>query len=120
MVFLNRIGFGVDWVRRIMDCLSSTSFSFKINGQVSGTVPPTRRLHQGDPLSPCLFLLCADAFSILITKAANEKKIHVAKICKDASMVSHFFFVDDSIVFVKANLPGSIKENLIRDSILAK
>lgn len=85
-------GFSSEWIRRVMDCLSSVSFSFKINGQISGSVIPTRGLRQGDPISPYLFLLCADAFSTLISKAAEEKLIHGARVCKGAPRISHLFF----------------------------
>lgn len=53
----------------------SVYFSLKLNGSVSGTVIPTRGLRQGDSISPYLFLLCADAFSTLLSKAARESFI---------------------------------------------
>ncbi|XP_021852525.2 uncharacterized protein [Spinacia oleracea] len=97
-------GFSDVWVGRIMDCLSSVSFAFKINPRISGSVIPTRGLRQGDPISPYLFLLCADAFSTLIGKAAREKLIHGAKVCNGAPRVSHLCFSDDSILFARENV----------------
>ncbi|XP_021836918.2 uncharacterized protein [Spinacia oleracea] len=99
-----KMGFGDNWVRRIMDCLSSVSFSFKINGRISGSVIPSRGLRQGDPISPYLFLIVADAFSTLLSKAARENRIHGIKICNGAPKVSHLFFADDSILFAKASV----------------
>ncbi|XP_021734057.1 uncharacterized protein LOC110700767 [Chenopodium quinoa] len=118
-VFLERVmyrmGFSANWVRRIMDCLATFSFPFKVNGTISGNVSPTRGLRQGDPISPYLFLLCADVFSSLLAKAASENKIHGAKICNGAPRVSHLFFVDDSLLFARATLQEcSVIADIIR------
>lgn len=49
-----------------------------INGSVRGSVVPLRGLRQGDPLLPYLFIMIADAFSGLIRKASEDKRIHGA------------------------------------------
>ena len=42
---------------------------YLINGVAYDSIIPTRGLCQGDPISPYIFLLCADGFSSLINDA---------------------------------------------------
>lgn len=99
-----KVGFLQSWINKILRCISSVSFTFKYNGGVSGSLIPARGLRQGDPISPYLFLLCADAFSTLIRKAERDNLISGARICFGAPRITHLFFADDSILFVKAKL----------------
>lgn len=65
-----------------------------------GDITPSRGLGQGDPLSPYLFLTCADDFSALLRQAENMRDILGLKIAKNAPSISHLFFADDSMIIL--------------------
>ena len=100
--FLQRMGFPEKWIDRVMSCVTTSSFYILINWKPYGNVLPSRGLHQGDPLSPYLFLLCAEGFTSLLTKAKNDARIHGVSICRGAPRVSNLLFVDDSLLFCRA------------------
>ena len=47
-----KLGFPEVSVDRVMSCVSTPSFSVKINGKAYGNITPSRGIQQGDPLSP--------------------------------------------------------------------
>ncbi|KAL5568460.1 hypothetical protein UlMin_025035 [Ulmus minor] len=63
---MDKLGFSNGWIKKIMACISSVSYSFQFNGQRVVHLNPSRGLRQGDPLSPYLFLLCGEGLSSLI------------------------------------------------------
>lgn len=97
------MGFPTKLVNTIMRCVRSVSFSILINGQPSNSFKPQRGIRQGDPLSPYLFIICAEVLSGLIFSYQDQGKIHGISIAKNAPPISHLFFADDSMVFCRAN-----------------
>ena len=61
-----KLGFSRLWVSKIMRCITSVSFSVLFNGQRLQEFKPTRGIRQGDPISPYLFLLCAEGLSCVL------------------------------------------------------
>nr|DAD38904.1 TPA_asm: hypothetical protein HUJ06_013226 [Nelumbo nucifera] len=78
--------FSDKWIRLIMLCVTTVSYSVAFNGMEVGPIILGRGLRQGDPLSPYLFILCL---------------ISGCRICRDAPSVSHLLFADDSFFFFK-------------------
>ena len=101
---MEKLGFHSRWRRLMMQCISSVTYDVRINGKPSGHIIPTRGLRQGDPLSPYLFLLCAEGLSALIKKASADGLLEGISVSRGGPCLSHLFFVDDSLIFCKATI----------------
>ncbi|XP_057811840.1 uncharacterized protein LOC131026083 [Salvia miltiorrhiza] len=100
---LRQLGFHYQVVDLIMRCVTSVSFRVLVNGFSGDSFIPSRGLRQGDPLSPFLFLFCAEALSGLLRQAETRGIIHGAHLCRSTPRVSHLLFADDCIIFGRAN-----------------
>ena len=87
-----------------MQCITSVTYAIRINGSPTGCITPSRGIRQGDPLSPYLFLLCAEGLSSLIKAAVNSRNMEGIANYRGSPKLSHLFFVDDSLIFCKASL----------------
>ena len=96
---MSRLGLPESWIDRVMTCVTSPTFSVRINGKAYGNVRPSRGIRQGGPSSPYLFLLCAEGFSSLLAKAEEDRQIHGVAICKRAPNISYLLFTGDSLLF---------------------
>ncbi|XP_019150316.1 PREDICTED: uncharacterized protein LOC109147128 [Ipomoea nil] len=106
---LRALGFGGDWVNLLMLCVNSVSYSILVNGEVAGQVRPTRGIRHGDPLSPYLFIICAEGFSTLLQMAEACRDIHGVRVARGAPAITHLFFADDSLLFFKASEREALK-----------
>ncbi|KAL5570906.1 hypothetical protein UlMin_020503 [Ulmus minor] len=97
-----------------MACVTSVSYSVLINGAKFGQLFPTRGLRQGDPLSPYLFLLCAEGLSSLFHHFEAAGRIQGMRCGRNGPTISHLFFADDSLLFFEASTDSclAVKEAL--------
>ncbi|CAA7048424.1 unnamed protein product [Microthlaspi erraticum] len=84
-------------------CICTTNFTVGYNGMVQGYFKGKRGLRQGDPLSPYLFVIAMNCLSLMLNKAAEEKKFTYHKGCA-GSKLTHLCFADDLLIFVEGTL----------------
>ena len=88
----------------MMICVKIVSYLVLVNGEPKGLIHPTRGIHQGDPLSPFLFLLCIEGLNSLILKAESEGSIHGFALSRRSPKPTHLLFEDDSLLFCKSSI----------------
>lgn len=99
---LSFMGFSFKWSKLIMKCVSIATFLVLIKCAPTRNLKPSRGLKQGDPLSPYLFIMCAESFSALLSRSLENHNLHGISICNQVSPISHLLFVDDNIIFSQA------------------
>lgn len=70
---------------------------------MSDKIIPLGGIRQGDPLSPYLFIIVAEALSSLLTNGLSSKTISGIGLSKHSPRFNHLFFADDSMLFTKAS-----------------
>lgn len=96
------MGFPNKFIDLVLKCVCLVSYRVLLNGNPLQSFRPERSLRQGDPLSPYLFIMCAEVLSFLLRKAQDDGVLQGFKMGDDIQPVNHLFFVDDSILFSRA------------------
>lgn len=107
---LIKFGFNANWCDRIMNCISTTSFSILLNGNPKGFFPPSRGIRQGDPLSPYLFIICIEPFIRHLNKLTESTRTQVGLLSSPPGYrISNLVFANDCLIFAKAMPAASRK-----------
>lgn len=99
---MQAMGFDHRWIRWIMACVNSVTYSVLVNGQSHGFIQPKRGLRQGDPLSPFLFVMCTKTLIHLLQKSERDNKLCGVKFSEEGPMVHHILFADDILFTCRA------------------
>jgi hypothetical protein len=103
----------------MMVCVSSVRYQVRFNSEEIESFSPTRGLRQGDPLSPYLFLLCAEGLSSLLLHEEEVGGIDGVRVCRNAPLVSHLLFADDSLILMKADMNNATSLQRVLDTYYA-
>lgn len=76
-----KLGFDERWVALAMETVITASYSILLNGEPKGFIKP-RGIKQGDPLSPYLFLICAEGLSAMLRNAEEQRRIQSILSCR--------------------------------------
>ena len=100
---IRKMGFEEKWISLIMQYISWVSYSVFINGEPYGSIHPERGLRQEDPLSPYLFLICAEGLLAKLKEVEIEGKITGVAISWGGP-ITNLCFEDDNLLLCGANI----------------
>ncbi|GJR26783.1 putative RNA-directed DNA polymerase, eukaryota, reverse transcriptase zinc-binding domain protein [Tanacetum coccineum] len=106
--FLNEVligfGFHEKMIKWIMACVTSTSFSININGDLNEYFKGKRGLRQRDLISPYLFTLVMEILTLILKcKIRKDDAFKYHNKC-DKQKIVNICFTDDLILFVRAEV----------------
>jgi len=104
-----KMGFNDKWIQWISMCIELVDYSVIVNNEPVGPIILGRGLRQGDPLSPYLFIMCAEGLSSLIRDAEDRGTISGTRICRGAPAISHLLFVDDFFFYFSEQMKAKLK-----------
>nr|GEW46640.1 putative reverse transcriptase domain, reverse transcriptase zinc-binding domain protein [Tanacetum cinerariifolium] len=110
------IGFGfyermIAW---IMECVTTTSFSISINGSLHGYFEGKRGLRQGDPLSPYLFTLIMEVFTLMLKRRVSDTSTFTYhRFCSKLDLIN-LCFADNLFLFAHGDVNSA---KVIKDTL---
>lgn len=96
----------------INQCITTTSFSVSLNGELVGFFPGKKGLRQGDPISSSLFVLAMDILAKDLDNRVRTNQFGHHPQCIDP-LVTHLGFADDVLIFfdgTERSLAGIIED----------
>ncbi|XP_015160445.1 uncharacterized protein [Solanum tuberosum] len=96
---LRHMGFGEIFIDIVWRIMRNNWYSNIVNGTSHGFFHSTRGLKQGDPLSPSLFILGAEALSRMPNNLYDNQHFHGFQMDFRRPQINHLSFAHDVIIF---------------------
>ncbi|KAG0468564.1 hypothetical protein HPP92_017892 [Vanilla planifolia] len=109
------LGFPPTWCKWVLACITSPRFGILLNGDRVPWIEACRGLRQGCPLSPYLFTLVSEFFSMLTRKYENQALLGF-RCTSNGPLISHLLYADDVIIYA----PGLHKSVSVIKKMLHK
>ncbi|GFS29167.1 hypothetical protein Acr_00g0005630 [Actinidia rufa] len=91
------------YVRWIMTCISTISYSLSYNGSLHGFFEGKRGLRPGDPLSLYLFVHCLEYLCRGLGELKNNMDFNFHPKCRGLN-ITHLAFADDLVLFSRGDI----------------
>lgn len=85
-----------------MNCITIVNYSVLVNESIGVAFTPSRGLRQGNPLSPYMFLLCAEGFSSPMDQATLQRDLQGLWVIRGEKNQSHSI-ADDYVLFERTS-----------------
>lgn len=100
---LKGYGFPMPFIQLIMMCVTTITFTIKVNGAGYGYFEGKGGLKQGDPMSLLLFVLVIEYLSRGLNKMSELPDFQFHPMCKNTKL-THLIIADDLMLFCKGNI----------------
>ncbi|KAL1220564.1 putative mitochondrial protein [Cardamine amara subsp. amara] len=100
---MRKMGFDERWISWIMAFIRTVTYTVLINRRPHSFIKPERGIRQGDPLSPFIFILCAEALVHSLNESESLRKLNGISLAPQGPAVHHLLFPDDSFLLCKAS-----------------
>ncbi|KAL0298803.1 UNVERIFIED_CONTAM: hypothetical protein Sradi_6540100 [Sesamum radiatum] len=108
LLIMEKMGFPSRFLSLIKHAIQDYWFTVLVNGETTGFFKSTRGLRQGDPISPALFIIAAEALSKGIDHLFNgNADMYFQTKCE--VKISHLSYADDVIIFTNCKEAGLIR-----------
>jgi hypothetical protein len=99
---MRQMGFHKKFCDLVKECIDSASFSILVNGSPCGFISSNRGIRQGDPLSPYLFTIAMEYFSIQME--LEQIRGNLRPVNRISPSITHLLYADDLLIFMNADI----------------